>query len=100
MLKCKRCGQVSSESIVSIGDIDMRVLNDGICGGSFIREEDNQDYVTTMACVNPQRAIVAVMHYDKTQDGYTQRKCSEPLSVRGADALAKSWAAALKLEIR
>lgn len=70
------------------------------CGEKLEKPEPTEDYVTTMQCVNPQRAIVAVMHYDKTDDSYKMKKCSEPLSQKGAIALADSWAAALKLEVR
>lgn len=70
------------------------------CGEKLVKIETDPDYITLMACVNPQRAIVAVMHYDKADDGYRIRKCSEPLSQKGAATLAESWAAALNLEIR
>lgn len=70
------------------------------CGEKLEKPEPTEDYVTTMQCVNPQRAVVAVMHYDKADDSYRIKKCSEPLSQKGAIALAESWAAALKLEIR
>ena len=70
------------------------------CGDKLIKPEPTEDYVTTMQCVNPQRAVVAVMHYDKADDSYRIKKCSEPLSQKGAIALAESWAAALKLEVR
>jgi hypothetical protein len=63
-------------------------------------EEPQEDYITTLACVNPQRALVAIMHYDKHDDSYRIGKCSEPLSQRGAIALAQSWSAALGLEVR
>lgn len=70
------------------------------CGEKLERKLDDPDYVTTLACVNPQRAIVAVMHYDKADDSYRVKKCSEPLSQKAAIALADSWAAALHLEVR
>ena len=69
------------------------------CGEKLERLNTDPDYVTTLACVNPQRAIVAVMHYTKADD-YTIKKCSEPLSQKAAVALAESWAAALHLEVR
>lgn len=61
---------------------------------------EETDYVTTLQCVNPQRALVAVMHFDKADDSYRVKKCSEPLSQKGAISLAESWAAALHLEVR
>lgn len=70
------------------------------CGEKLTKLEADPDYITLMACVNPQRAIVAVMRYEKADDSYRVRKCSEPLSQKGATALAESWAAALNLEIR
>lgn len=84
------------------------VLNGGaspFCGECGIKLDhvfptEETDYVTTLQCVNPQRALVAVMHYDKADDSYKVKKCSEPLSQKGAIALAESWAAALKLEVR
>lgn len=62
--------------------------------------EVNPDYITLLACTNPHRAIVAVMHYSKIDDSYTIGKCSDALSQRAAAALSESWAAAMKLEIR
>lgn len=62
--------------------------------------EVETDYITLLACTNPRRALVAWMVYDKPSDSYTMKKCSDALSLRGAQALADSWAAALKLEIR
>lgn len=72
------------------------------CGEKLEKPTDlaETDYVTTMQCVNPQRAIVAVMHFDKADDSYRVKKCSEPLSQKGAATLADSWAAALQLEVR
>lgn len=65
----------------------------------FAPEKDS-DYVTVLACTNPQRALVCVMHYDRAQDSYVLGKMSDALAVRSAKALAESWAAALKLEVR
>lgn len=62
--------------------------------------DDNPDYITRLACANPQRSIVAVMHYITSQDSYQINKCSDALSHRAALALAESWAAATGLEIR
>lgn len=64
------------------------------------KPEDNPDYITLLACINPHRAMVAVMTYDKPDDSYRGKKYSAVLSLRSAAALAESWAAALKLEIR
>lgn len=58
------------------------------------------NYVTVLACINPQRALVAVMHYSKIKDSYEIYRCSEPLTQKSAGQLAESWAAALKLEVR
>lgn len=72
-----------------------------VCGNKAPpKRSKDEDYVTVMACVNPQRALVAVMRYERSGDGYTMKRCSEPLSQRGAAALAQSWAAALGLEVR
>lgn len=65
-----------------------------------LNRDDNNDYITLLATISPHKQIVAVMHYSKSQDSYQIHKCSEPLSTRGAAALAESWAAALKVEIR
>lgn len=65
-----------------------------------IAPEDNPDYITLMACINPHRAMVAVMSYDKADDSYRGRKYSGVLSLRAAAALAESWAKALHMEIR
>ena len=62
--------------------------------------DDNPDFITIMACVNPHRGVVCIMHYRKDQDSYVQGKMSDALSLRAATALAESWAAALHLEIR
>lgn len=62
--------------------------------------EDNPDYITLLACANPHRNVVTVMHYDKNDDSYVIKKCSDALSIRAAQALSESWASALKLEIR
>lgn len=70
------------------------------CGEKLEKPEVNEDFITTLACVNPQKAIVSVMHYDKPSDSYKMGKCSDPLSQKGALQLAESWAAALKLEVR
>lgn len=75
----------------------------GRCGFDFstlLRVEKDSDYVTVLACTNPQRALVCVMHYDKAQDSYVLGRMSDALAVRAARALAESWAAALKLEVR
>jgi hypothetical protein len=101
MLTCDRCDRRSPSA--KEGDIDMLPLSPpktGICGGIFRSKELNLDYVTVLACTNPQRGIVAVMHLRKDQDSYVMGKVSEALSLRGANALAESWAAALKLEVR
>jgi hypothetical protein len=98
LLTCDRCERRSD---AKEGDIDMLPQpKGGICGGVFKAKEINLDYVTVLACTNPQRGIVAVMHWRKDQDSYVLGKVSEALSLRGAQALADSWAAALKLEIR
>lgn len=61
---------------------------------------DENDYITLLACTNPQRAIVAVMHYNRSMDSYMPGRMSDALSLRAAHALAESWAAATKMEIR
>lgn len=72
-----------------------------VCGIPLEKATDpNADYVTTLACVNPHRAIVAVMHFSKADDSYQLKKCSDPLSQRGAAELAESWAKALGVEVR
>lgn len=62
--------------------------------------DEDRDYITLLACINPQRALVCVMHYSKPADSYIMGKCSEALSLRAAKALSESWAATLKMEIR
>lgn len=55
------------------------------------------DYIT-ISPIDNYRALVMVMHYHK--DDYIQTRVSQPLSLKGAQALAESWAAAMRLEIR
>lgn len=62
---------------------------------------DEPDYVTVLPhAKDPYRACVAVMRYHAHSDSYDIHKCSEAMKVKEAEALAESWAAALKVEIR
>ena len=71
------------------------------CGVKLTKPSQEQgDYITLMACTNPRKSIVAWMHYDKPSDSYTIKKCSDALSLKGAESLAIRWAKALKLEVR
>lgn len=63
-------------------------------------EDNNEDYITLLPTVNTSRALVVIQHYDRANDTWVQKKCSDALSTRAAHALAESWAAAMKLEIR
>lgn len=99
ILTCNRCGRRSET------DAGMQCAvpgkDGGICGGIYhLPAEDNADYITRLATASIHRQIVAVMKYDKPGDAYTISKCSAALSIRAAESLADSWAAALRLEIR
>lgn len=59
---------------------------------------EEPDYVTVLAHRNPFLRVVAVMKWQG--DEYRISKVSEALRTDAAEALARSWAAALKLELR
>lgn len=61
---------------------------------------DDADYVTLMPAVAYQKFCVAVMKYSRHDDGYSIFRCSQDLPHYAAQALAKSWAATMRLEIR
>lgn len=63
-------------------------------------EDSDLDYITLMACINPNKAIVSHMRFDPVDDGYKVLRCSDALSIRGAYALAHKWADEKKLEVR
>lgn len=62
--------------------------------------EDEKPFVTVEPAVAFQKFCVEVRKWDRVQDGYIISRCSQALTRVAADALAKSWAAAMKLEIR
>jgi hypothetical protein len=61
---------------------------------------DDSDYVTIVKTQDPFKFLVCVIKYQPRDDDYVQTRVSQPLSAIAAETLAKSWAAALKLEIR
>lgn len=57
------------------------------------------DYVTIQGCVtDAARYLVQVMHYGK--DEWVMIQCSHPVTKPHADALAATWAAARKVQVR
>lgn len=58
------------------------------------------DFVTVEHTADPHKFLVVVMRYRKAHDDYHQAQISHPLSTTAATALAQSWAAALRLEVR
>lgn len=58
---------------------------------------DNPDYVTILPAAHD-HACVAIMHW--AQDDYAIKKISQAVTQNAAVSLAKSWAAAMRLEIR
>lgn len=61
---------------------------------------DDEDYITLLPTDDPRYFMVVEMKYRKGQDDYVQGRYSLRLKAVAAEALAKSWAAAMKLEIR
>jgi glutamate/tyrosine decarboxylase-like PLP-dependent enzyme len=61
---------------------------------------EDADYITMIPTVHHNRALVVIMHFNKATDSWEQKKCSDALSQRAAEALAASWAAATGLEVR
>lgn len=59
---------------------------------------DANAYVTLAPAVGSDRWLVVVMK--QHHDDYIQTRCSEAMKREQADALAKSWAAAMRLEVR
>lgn len=57
-------------------------------------------YITVLPTSNHYYFIVVEMRYRRGADDYIQGRCSMPLKGEAAKALAESWAAAMKLEIR
>lgn len=63
--------------------------------------DSNPDFVTLLPTNIPKLWLVAVMTYHSWDDDYAIKKCSEQaLPKVQAEGLAKSWAAALQVEIR
>lgn len=62
--------------------------------------EENDNYVTLLACLNEGRAVVAYMVYHRVNDEYAIARCSEPLSIRRAREMAQKWATDYKVEVR
>lgn len=60
---------------------------------------DDDHYITILPTAS-HYFIVVEMKYRRGQDDYIQGRCSVALKHTAAQALAKSWAAAMKLEIR
>jgi hypothetical protein len=62
--------------------------------------ETNPDFIAVLPTNNPTRFIVAVMTFHAHDDEYVIKKCSHGMKRQAADALAKSWAGAIGVEIR
>lgn len=63
-------------------------------------EEPGPDYVSLMPAAK-NKHLVVVMRYSHTQREYVIHRCSDyALPQVRAESLAKSWAAALKVEVR
>lgn len=58
------------------------------------------DYVTINRAVGFQRFNTVIMKYNPHRDEYFVFRISEPLKQDAAESLAKSWAAAMGLEMR
>lgn len=58
------------------------------------------DYVTVNPAVAHDRYNAVLMRWDYTQHEYVVSRISEPLKKIAAEALAKSWAAACRVEVR
>lgn len=61
---------------------------------------DDTDYITLMPAVAFKKFCVAVMKYSRPEDGYYVFRCSQELPEAAAHSLARSWAAAMRLEVR
>lgn len=59
---------------------------------------DANAYVTLSPAIHSDRWLVIVMK--QHHDDYIQTRCSEAMKREAAEALAKSWAAAMRLEVR
>jgi hypothetical protein len=58
------------------------------------------DYITINPAVAHGKYNVCVMQWKSHDDNYQVFRISAPLTAAAADVLAKSWAAATRLEIR
>jgi hypothetical protein len=61
--------------------------------------DSNPDYVTILPAIHD-KACVAIMRWGYTDKEYVIHKCSRAITKVAAESLARSWAAALKVEIR
>lgn len=62
--------------------------------------DEDRDYVTVMRTRDPYKFLAAIIRYHRETDDYWPSKCSNLLKEEAAQALARSWAAALGLEVR
>lgn len=60
----------------------------------------DSDYVTVAPAVEPKKYCVLLMKYHGRDDEYLAVRSSQALPEAAAQALARSWAAALSLEVR
>lgn len=58
------------------------------------------DYITVNVAVDPHKFNTVLMVWDDRQQEYSVGRCSQALPKTAALALALSWAAVKKLEIR
>jgi hypothetical protein len=61
-------------------------------------EEPEPDYITVIPTVSYEKYLVVVMRLHRGE--YIQTRVSQALPKIAADALAKAWATATRLEIR
>lgn len=62
--------------------------------------ESNPDYITINPTVDEHKHNVVLMRFSAAADSYQVLRCSAPLPLNAAQALAASWSAATKAEIR
>lgn len=60
---------------------------------------DNADYVTILETLDSHKFLVVVMKWH-ADDEYTQGRVSAALNRQAAQALARSWATTLGVEVR
>lgn len=62
--------------------------------------DEDRDYITVNPAVRYAKFNVVVMKWDQHERQHSIFRISHSMPKAGAEALAKSWAAAMRLEIR